>query len=211
MWSRRSDDGDRPLPPEFLRWQVRLRRHSMEERHGSPHVGVAPLLSVRRTGRVPAVTTHSIICGLLPAADRLEARTLEFRGLYEESIPEGARHAYDRGVAYLHDYYEDPATFDPCSVTTLLPETSEAILGLRAEPRCSLIFYVFDLQDRSEIGRFRCLQLDCRAELHTSGPVYDNVWWHNTMFHGKASDSVVVRFGHRRTFDTRFGGLEAVG
>jgi hypothetical protein len=34
------------------------------------------------------------------------------------------------------------------------------------------------------------------------------VWWHNTLFHGKADHAVVVRFRHRRTLDTRFGGLE---
>ena len=202
---------DSPLPIDFLRWQVDLRRHTMLERKGSPHIGVAPLLSVRRPGRTPSVTTHSIICGLLPAPDRLVQKTDEFRSLYEEAAPEGARSTYDRGIEYLKNYYEDLAEFDPNSITTLLSEDSPAVLALKAEPRCSLVFYVFDLVDQSDIGRFRCNQLDCRAEIRTSGPVYDNVWWHNTLFHGKADGSVVIQFHHRRTFDTRFGDLTPVG
>ena len=82
--------------------------------------------------------------------------------------------------------------------------------ALRAEPACALVFYVFDLDDRSEEGRFRCLQLDCRAEVLEDGPVFDNVWWHNTLFHGKVDEHVVVHFVHQRTCDTRFGGLDAV-
>ena len=199
-----------PLPIDFLRWQVELRRHTMIERKGSPHVGVAPLLSVRRPGRTPSVTTHSIICGLLPAPDQLAAKTEEFRRLYEESVPNGARVTYDRGIEYLTGYYENIETFDTHSISTLLAEDSPAVLALKAEPRCSLIFYVFDLVDQSEIGRFRCLQLDCRAEVHAKGPVYDNVWWHNTLFHGKADGSVVIQFHHRRTYDTRFGELTEI-
>jgi hypothetical protein len=40
--------------------------------------------------------------------------------------------------------------------------------------------------------------------------VYDNVWWHNALFHGKVEDNVVVRFRHQGSYDTLFGGLEAV-
>jgi hypothetical protein len=206
----RRPSSSKPLPTDFLRWQVLLRRHTMEERRGSPHPGVAPLLSVRRPGRTPSVTTHSIICGILPAAEHLERKTLEFRKLYEQAIPRGARAVYDEGIAYLKAYYRDPSEFDAESLTTMLPKSSPAVLALQADARCSLIFYVFDLVDQSEVGRFRCLQLDCLAELHDSGPVYDNVWWHNTLFHGKAEEMVVVRFRHRRTLDTRFGGLEVV-
>ena len=203
--------GEKPLPTDFLEWQVALRRQTMEERNGSPHAGVAPLLSVRRPGRTPAVTTHSIICGILPAPDQLERKTEEFRRIYEENIPRGSRPTYDRGIEYMRGYYREARDFDPDSITTLLAEDSPATVALQAEPRCSLVFYVFDLVDQSEVGRFRCLQLDCHAEVHSSGPVYDNVWWHNTLFHGKAEESVVVRFHHRRTLDTRFGGLEEVG
>lgn len=81
------------------------------------------------------------------------------------------------------------------------------VLALRAEPRCSLVFYVFDLRDRSDVGRFRSVQIDARAEVLESGPVFDNVWWHNTLFHGPADDCVVIRFGHDRSYDTRFGQL----
>ncbi len=200
-----------PLPAEFLRWQVMLRRHTMEESHGAPHAGVAPLLSVRRPGRTPAVTSHSIICGILPAPRLLERKTEEFRRLYEETIPHGARRTYDAGIEYLRAYYQRPEDFDRDSITTLLAEDSDAVVALRAEPRCSLVFYVFDLNDKSEVGRFRCLQVDCHAEIHISGPVYDNVWWHNTLFHGKDDGAVVIRFRHRRTLDTSFGGLEVVG
>lgn len=28
----------------------------------------------------------------------------------------------------------------------------------------------------------------------------DNVWWHNTLFHGKQDRSVVVRFRHRASY-----------
>jgi hypothetical protein len=199
-----------PLPEEFLNWQIELRHYTMSERKGSPHVGVAPLLTVTRPGRTPAATTHSIICGLLPAPELLGAKTAEFRSLYEESVAEGDRVTYDRGIEYLEHYYSDPEGFDRRSISTILATDSPAVAALRDEPRCSLIFYVFDLMNQSEIEKFRCLQLDCRAEIHTSGPVFENVWWHNRLFHGRAEDSVVIQFHHRRTFDTRFGSLTRV-
>ena len=199
-----------PLPEEFLEWQVRLRAWTMEARNGSPHVGVAPLLLVRRSGVVTGASAHSIICGLLPAERLLDAKTEAFRAMYEEGRAEGARAIYDRGIAYLRRYYEDVDDFDPTSVTTLLPRDSAAAVALRADGRCALVFHVFDMDDKSEVGRLRCLQLDCRAELHESGPVYDNVWWHNALFHGKVEDNVVVRFRHQSSYDTLFGGFESL-
>jgi hypothetical protein len=70
------------------------------------------------------------------------------------------------------------------------------------------VFYVFDLDDSSEERRFRCLQVNCRAEVLDDGPVFDNVWWHNAVFHGKLDDQVVVRFAHQSTYATGFGKLE---
>jgi len=67
---------------------------------------------------------------------------------------------------------------------------------------------VFDLTERSRIGRMRCTHIDCEAEVLQSGPVYENVWWHNTLFHGPAEDSVVIHFTHRSSWDTAFGQLE---
>ena len=90
-----------PLPEEFLEWQVQLRRHTMHERNGAPHIGVVPLLFVHRPGVAVGGRAHSIVCGLLPAASQLEKKTQEFRGLYEDSIEKGARHVYDRGIDYL--------------------------------------------------------------------------------------------------------------
>lgn len=199
---------DAPLPAEFLAWQVRLRRWTMEKRAGAPHVGVAPLLVVRQSGTASLATVHSIICGLLPHARHLQRKTDEFRALYEAHVADGARALYDAGIAYLHGYYETPDAFDPASITTLLPTDVRAVQGLRAEPRCALVFHVFDVGDTSEIGRMRCLQLDCHAEVLDAGPVYDNVWWHNALFHGPMEGQVVIRFRHLRTWDTRFGGLE---
>lgn len=199
-----------PMPRQFLEWQVALRLHTMQERAGAPHAGVAPLVTVRRPGPGLGVTTHSIICGLLPSPALLETKTDEFRRLYEETIPRGARATYDRGIEYLQDYYREPSDFDPWSITTLLPETGPLTDALRAEPRSTLLFYVFDLADKTDVGRFRCQQMDCHAEIHRDGPVYDNVWWHNTLFHGAVEDHVVVRFLHQRTLDTKFGRLEEV-
>lgn len=210
LTSRGREPGVAPLPDEFLEWQVLLRHHTMEARNGSPHVGVAPLLLVRRPGVGPGVTAHSIICGLLPAEDQLARKTEEFRAIYEENRAAGARAIYDRGIAYLKDYYRDATAFDPTTVTTLLGRDAAATVALRAEPRCALVFHVFDMDDKSDVGRLRCLQLNCHAELHTSGPVYDNVWWHNALFHGKVEDNVVVRFRHLSTYDTLFGGFEAL-
>ena len=208
--SRGGDAGVAPLPDEFLDWQVVLRHHTMQVRNGSPHVGVAPLLLVRRPGVGPGVTAHSIICGLLPAEHLLEHKTEEFRALYENNRAGGARAIYDQGIAYLKDYYRESAAFDPTTVTTLLSRDAAAAVALRAEPRCALVFHVFDMDDKSEVGRLRCLQLNCRAELYESGPVYDNVWWHNALFHGKVEDNVVVRFRHQSSYDTLFGGFEAL-
>ena len=51
---------------------------------------------------------------------------------------------------------------------------------------------------------------DCEVEILSEGPVYDNVWWHNTLFHGMADEHVVLRFKHQRSWDTRFGGIQAL-
>lgn len=197
-----------PFPEEFLAWQVELRRRTMEENRGAPRAGVAPLVTVRRPGAWLEVSTHSIICGILPRGEELEAKTREFRELYERHAPTGAKSIYDAGIAYLRAYYSDAHAFDAGSLTTLLSEDSELVRALSVDPRCQLVFYVFDLVDRTPAGRFRCLQLDCEAELHREGPVFDNVWWHNTLFHGKQDRSVVVRFRHRATHDTAFGRWE---
>lgn len=201
---------DRPLPTEFLEWQVKLRHWTMLHRHGSPHAGVAPLCCVQQPGLGPGVSMHSIICGLLPRADALAAKTREFRALYEDHAEAGARAVYDAGIAYLKGYYHDAAAFDATSITSLLHRDAMVVRALRAMPSCALLFYVFDLDDRTEEGRFRCLQLNCRAELYEDGPLFDNVWWHNAVFHGKLDDQVMVRFVHQSTYDTRFGGLDAV-
>jgi hypothetical protein len=201
---------DRPLPTEFLEWQVKLRHWTMLERHGSPHAGVAPLCCVRQPGLGPGVSMHSIICGLLPRTDTLPAKTRDFRALYEDHAEGGARAVYDAGVEYLKGYYRTAADFDPTTITSLLHRDAMVVRALRANASCALLFYVFDLDDHSEEGRFRCLQLNCRAELHEDGALFDNVWWHNAVFHGKLDEQVMVRFVHQGTYDTRFGGLDPV-
>ncbi len=200
----------RPLPHEFLDWQVKLRLHTMEESHGAPHAGVAPLLTVTAPHGDLGVSSHAIICGLLPREDLLEQKTKEFRALYEEGIAEGARTVYDRGIDYLKGYYRDAGDFDRSTITTLLPKDLPVVHALRARGACALTFYVFDLAERGEIGRFRCLHMDGAAEVLEGGPVYDNVWWHNTLFHGAADDHVVIQFRHAQTHDTRFGRYEPV-
>ena len=115
-----------------------------------------------------------------------------------------------RDIESLKRYYRSAADFDPVSVTTLLPTDSPLVKALRAEPKCALVFYVFDLTDRTEVGRFRCLHMDCRASVLDGGPVYDNVWWHNTLFHGPADEHVVVHFRHRASWDTRFGAFDTL-
>lgn len=207
---RRRASGVTPLPEEFLEWQVALRRWTMLERDGTPHVGVAPILLVRRPGVGPGATGHSIVCGLLPAQDVLDRKTEEFRAIYEAERAAGARAIYDRGIAYLRDYYADASAFDPMSVTTLLPHDSPAVVALRADGRCALIFHVFNDRGPDDGESYRCLQLNCRAELHDAGPVYENVWWHNALFHGAVEDHVVVRFRCQGAYDTLFGGLTAM-
>ena len=114
----------KPLPPEFLDWQVKLRLWTMEQQHGAPHAGVAPLVVVRAPGVGPGTTAHSIICGILPRQDLLEQKTKEFRELYESGVAEGARAVYDRGIEYLKGYYSSSDLFDKASVTTLLAKDS---------------------------------------------------------------------------------------
>lgn len=210
MLMRKMLSGGRPLPTEFLEWQVKLRAWTMVHQHGSPHAGVAPLLAVANPGIGLGVTMHSIICGLLPHESQLARKTAEFRGLYENNAGQGARAIYDAGIEYLKGYYQSAADFDPSSITSLLHADAPVVQALRANPVCSLLFYVFDLDDRTEEGRMRCLQVNGRAELHASGPLYENVWWHNAVFHGKLDDQVMVRVIHTATYDTRFGGLDAV-
>lgn len=209
MFGRRTPS-PRPMPQEVLEWQLAVRRFTMQERNGAPHPGVAPLVMARRPGAGLGVVSHSIICGVLPSPDRLHDATKEFRALYESRIAQGSRDVYDAGIAYLKGYYERVDAFDPESITTLLPSDLPLVEALRATPECALVFYVFDLTDSSEVGRLRCLHLDTVAEVLEDGPVFDNVWWHNTLFHGPADGTVVVHFRHVETFDTRFGRLERV-
>ena len=140
----------------------------------------------------------------------LDAKTAEFRETYERSIRDGARAAYDAGIELLQSYYSDVESFDPCSLSTLVSEDSAVVHSLRAEPRCSLLFYVFNLERQTELDRFRCIQIDARAEVLRSGPLFENVWWHNTLFHGKAEHSVVIHFRHVRSVDTAWGGFQVV-
>ncbi|HVQ27265.1 MAG TPA: hypothetical protein VMV01_18895 [Planctomycetota bacterium] len=199
-----------PLPTEFLEWQVKLRKWTAIERNGAPHAGVAPVLCVQQPGVGPGVSMHAIICGLLPAPAQLAEKTREFRTLYERHAAEGARAIYDAGIEYLKGYYEGGAAdFDAESITALLPEDAPAVRALRAHTSCALLFYVFDLDDKSEEGRFRCLQVNGVAELHDRGEVYDNVWWHYALFHGKVDGHVVLRVVHQSTYDTGFGQLES--
>lgn len=120
-----------------------------------------------------------------------------------------ARHAGQVAAALAYfEQVDEPLTDAPPNETG---DDPFALLdALRADPRCALVFFVFDLADRSEVGRLRCLQLDMHAELLQSGPVFDNVWWHNALFHGTADDQVVVHFRHEASFDTRFGAFEPV-
>ena len=199
-----------PLPKEFLSWQVALRNHTMHDRNGSPHMGVVPAVCVKRPGAHLGVAIHNIVCGLLPNARQLDAKTREFRELYESNIRSGSRAVYDAGIAYLLDYYESTDAFDATSITSMLPEDAPLVEALRSEPRCSLVFNVFDTDAPDRLGNPRCNQLDGSVDVLASGPVYENVWWHNTLFHGKADGHVVLHFKHERSFDTRFGGLSAL-
>jgi hypothetical protein len=199
-----------PLPAEFLDWQVRLRRWTAEARDGAPHIGVAPILLVKRARLGPGASGHSIVCGILPAARHLEKRTEEFRRLYESRHGQGARAIYDAGIDYLKGYYESAEHFDESSLTTLLPSDAPVVDAIRGQSRCALVFHVFETQNENAEGGIRCLQVNCRAEILSSGPVYENVWWHNAVFHGAVTDHVVLHFHHESTFDTRFGNLEAM-
>ncbi len=200
-----------PLPEEFLEWQVQLRRHTMHERNGAPHIGVVPLLFVQRPGVSVGGSAHSIVCGLLPAASVLDQKTEEFRTLYEEGIEKGARHVYDRGVDYLLSYYDSREDFEPDTLTTLLPEESDLVKALRANSNCALVFNVFESNTGNKLFNPRCQQIDALAEVHASGVVFDNVWWHNTLFHGMADNHVVVQFRHQKSWDTRFGAFDRTG
>lgn len=200
-----------PLPTSFLQWQVSLRLRTMLEEGGAPHAGVAPLLTVRAPQAPVGSITYSIICGVLPAPDALAAKTAEFKALYDENIEQGARHVYDRGLEYLKSYYQQPlSAFDPDTITTLMNEDSPLVAALEKDPRASLTFYVFNLRSREELDKLRCHHLECQVEIHKNGPVYDNVWWHNTLFHGKADNMVVLRCRHLRSYDTRFGRREEI-
>lgn len=206
--ARESASEARPLPAEFLEWQVRLRAWTAEERKGVPHAGVAPLVLVKQPAVEPGVSAHSVVCGLLPREDRLAATTVEFRELYEGASPEGAKALYDRGLALLRRYYTSVEDFDAGSLTTLLPKDAALVKALRASPDCALVFHVFEIGAKAPGAAIRTQQLCCRAEVLSSGPVFDNVWWHNALFHGLADGSVVVHFRHRRSLDTRLGALE---
>ena len=173
-------------------------------------MGVVPTVIAQHPGLSLGVVSHSIVCGLLPNQRILDSKTAEFRSLYEQHSGNGAKKLYDAGIEYLLDYYDSSSAFDPSSMTSLLPSDSDLVKALRAEPSCSLVFNVFDPNEPPEIGAPRCTQLEAVADVLSDGPVYDNVWWHNTLFHGPADEHVVLHFRHQRSWDTRFGGLQAL-
>lgn len=199
-----------PLPKEFLNWQVALRRHTMTERNGAPHIGVVPTVCVKRPGAHLGVIQHSIVCGLLPHPRLRAGKTQAWKQLYEGRIEDGARAVYDAGIAHLIDYYVSSDDFDPGSITSLVPRDCPLVDALVADPRCALVFNVFSTDDPDSLGNPRCNQLDCVVDVLEEGEVYDNVWWHNTLFHGMADEHVVLHFKHQRSWDTRFGGLQAL-
>ncbi len=114
------------------------------------------------------------------------------------------------GIQYLLDYYVSTDAFDAGSITSMIPAEGPLVDALRAEPRCSLVFNVFDGSAPDRLGNPRCNQIDCFVDVLESGPIYDNVWWHNTLFHGNADGHVVLHFKHERSFDTRFGQFSAL-
>ena len=54
----------KPLPKEFLSWQVALRHHTMHVRNGAPHIGVVPIVCAKRPGAHLGVVLHNVVCGL---------------------------------------------------------------------------------------------------------------------------------------------------
>jgi hypothetical protein len=199
-----------PLPQEFLDWQIALRRHTMIERGGTPHSGVVPSLLVRRPGSWTGTVGHSIVIGLLPAEAHLERKTGEFRALYEAHAPSGARRLYDAGLEYLRGYYTQADDFDSARITTLLAADSPLTRALEAEPRCAMLFNVFEPSASDSLSAPRSQQLDMVSRIHSEGAIYENVWWHNALFHGKADNHVVITFHHQRSWDTAFGELAAL-
>ena len=159
------------------------------------------------------VSAHSIICGLLPRPDLLAEKTREFRELYEDGIAEGARAVYDRGIEYLKDYYADASGLRPeRSITTLLAKKLPLVVdALRAESalRAGLL-RVRPARTAARSAASAACTSTAAPRCSSTGAVYDNVWWHNTLFHGPADDHVVVHFRHRATWDTRFGRFDRV-
>lgn len=208
MFARFAPSRFSPLPAGFLSWQVELCAWTVRERMGVPHAGVAPLVLVDRRDTEPRVSAHSVVCNLLQNERHLEPTTLAFREIYERHINDGSRAVLDAGLVYLEHYYGAPDRFDQDSLTTLVPARSVLATGLRAAPECALVFHVFDLDSRAPGVPVRCQQLFCTSELHVDGPVYENAWRHNALFHGLVDDHVVVRFRHRHSFEGHFGRWE---
>jgi len=121
-----------PLPKDFLGWQVALRHHTMVARNGSPHIGVVPVVLVKRPGTPLGVLGHSLVCGLLPHERLLDAKTREFRDLYESNVTEGARAVYRPGSSGISTNRTSPkgpgrsttAASSTCSATTNRPTPS---------------------------------------------------------------------------------------
>ena len=194
-----------------------LRAHTMAERNGAPHVGVAPLVTVRQVGSPLGVSTHSIICGVLPRPDLLAAKTAEFRELYESTKGRGSRATYDAGIEYLKGYYVSPDLFDPDSITTLVRMDSPLAVALAADP--ALPPAVLRLQ--SWPGRIRGARPTTStasvAWSSTAAPSCTRAARCTTTCGGTTPSSTArttaawsLRFRHLATFDTRFGRLEAV-
>ena len=140
-----------------------------EESHGAPHAGVAPLVTVRRPGRAPASsrTRSSAACCRIRRCSRRRPRSSA---------------SSTRAASPTAHAPSTTAASSTCSTTTRARRSStrehhdaaarEVAARRGAARRAPLRARLLRVRpDREvEVGRFRCLNLDARAEVLASGP-----------------------------------------
>ena len=188
-----------------------LRAWTMDARNGSPHVGVAPLLTVaqpgRRPGRRDAQRSSAACCR---AADRLDAIPPS-SAASTSAAPRAARaRSTTAASSTCSATTSDVDAFDPTSDHLAAAERCRrACEALRAD--AALRARLLRLRPRRQV-RGAAASAACRStaapSCTTQGPSTTTSGGTTRSSTGSSTDHVMVRFRHESSYDTRFGALD---
>ena len=183
-----------PLPKEFLDWQVApasLHTMTRAQRRAAHRGGADRRDRAASVAWASVWSSHSVVCGLLPHPRLLDGKTHEFeralRGRTSTTVPEGRLRRRHRVPARLLRLGTDD--FDPGHHHHACSPKNCAIWSTRCAPTrsCSARLQRIQRGLDPDSTLAACAARRSTATVRRStrtAPVYDNVWWHNTLFHG---------------------------